>query len=189
MVLASTSLYRRALLERFGLRFEAVAPDVDETALPDERPAALASRLAREKARAVARRRPDAVVIGSDQVADLDGRALGKPGGFEAARRQLHDCAGRSVLFHTAVCVVDGARGTEQAFVDVTRVVFRVLRDDEIVRYLHAEQPYDCAGSFKCEGLGAALFERIETVDPTALIGLPLIALADALRGCGYALP
>lgn len=189
LLLASTSAYRRDLLARLRLPFEAVAPHVDESALAGESPATLAPRLARAKAQAVARLESGAVVIGSDQVADLDGRALGKPGRFETALQQLRDCAGRSVVFHTAVCVIDGVRGAEHRFVDSTRVVFRALRDDEIERYLRAEQPYDCAGSFKCEGLGAVLFERIETIDPTALIGLPLIALAAALRDCGYALP
>lgn len=194
LVLASTSRYRRELLQRLRLPFDTAAPQVDEAVLPGESPLAVATRLARAKAEAVALTSPGAVVIGSDQVADLDGRALGKPGGFEAAARQLRDCAGRTVVFHTAVCVFDtrlgaGHEAIALAFVDTTRVVFRDLDDDAIARYLHAEEPYDCAGSFKCEGLGAVLFERIETTDPTALVGLPLIALAGALRRCGYALP
>lgn len=190
LILASTSRYRRELLERLRLPFEAIAPQVDETALPEELPRALAQRLARLKAVAVAKQHPDAVVIGSDQVADLGGRALGKPGDHAGATRQLRDCRGQAVEFHSAVCVIDGRRdNTAHAFVDRTRVVFRTLDDDEIERYLRAEQPYDCAGSFKCEGLGAALFERIESQDPTGLIGLPLIALAKVLRECGYAQP
>lgn len=190
LLLASTSRYRRELLERLRLPFEAVAPLVDETALADESPLALAQRLARAKAAAVAQLHGGAVVIGSDQVADLGGRALGKPGDHAGATRQLRDCRGQPVEFHNAVCVIDSTRGNAvHAFVDTTRVVFRALDDDEIERYLRAEQPYDCAGSFKCEGFGAALFERIESQDPTGLIGLPLIALARVLRGCGYALP
>lgn len=194
LVLASTSPYRRELLARLRLPFDTTASQVDETVRAGEAPVEVATRLARAKAEAVAVATPGAVVIGSDQVADLDGRALGKPGGFDAAARQLRDCAGRTVVFHTAVCVLDTRLGAgheviAQTFVDETRVVFRNLDDDEIARYLHAEQPYDCAGSFKCEGLGAVLFERIDTSDPTALIGLPLIALAAALRRCGYALP
>lgn len=189
LVLASTSRYRRELLQRLRLPFESIAPRVDETAMPQESPAALAQRLARAKATAVATLHPEAVVIGSDQVADLDGRALGKSGAFAEAMQQLLDCAGRSVVFHSAVCVVDGTTGNQQAFVDVTRVVFRALVRADIERYLHAEEPYDCAGSFKCEGLGISLFERIESQDPTGLVGLPLIALSQALRGCGFALP
>ena len=188
-MLASTSRYRRELLQRLRLPFEAIAPQVDETALPGEMPADLAPRLARAKAQAVAALHPDAVVIGSDQIADLDGRAIGKPGAHAAAVRQLQDCAGRSVVFHSAVCVIDGNTGQHHRFVDTTRVVFRDLHAAEIERYLQAEQPYDCAGSFKCEGLGAALFERIESQDPTGLVGLPLISLARVLRQCGYAVP
>ena len=190
LVLASTSRYRRELLERLRLPFEAIAPQVDETALPGESARALAQRLAHAKASAVARLHPDAVVIGSDQVADQGGRAHGKPGDHAGATRQLRDCSGQAVEFHSAVCVIDGRHADAMhAFVDRTRVVFRTLDHAEIERYLRAEQPYDCAGSFKCEGLGAALFERIESQDPTGLVGLPLIALAKVLRECGYALP
>lgn len=187
IVLASTSRYRRELLARLRLAFDAVAPDVDEAALPDEPPEALAVRLARAKCDAVVRRHPEALVIGSDQVAELDGRALGKPGGREAAFAQLRACSGRAVAFHTAVQLRGGDRA--EALLDRTVVHFRALRDDEIGRYLDAEQPYDCAGSFKVEGLGACLFEAVENRDPTALVGLPLVALAAALRRFGCALP
>ncbi|KFN51805.1 hypothetical protein N790_14030, partial [Arenimonas malthae CC-JY-1] len=149
----------------------------------------LAARLAEAKARAVAERHPGAWVIGSDQVADLGGQPLGKPGGREAAFAQLRAASGREVRFHTAFCLFSAAQGRAYAGTDLTTVHFRPLRDDEIHRYLDAEQPYDCAGSFKCEGLGITLFEAIDNRDPTALVGLPLIALARALRSAGYALP
>lgn len=191
LILASTSRYRRELLARLTPAFRTIAPQVAEDARHGEAPALLAQRLAREKAREVAQRHPGALVIGSDQVAELDGLAIGKPGAAEAARAQLAACSGRELLFHTAVCLVD-ARGGEvrlQTAADLTRVVFRVLDADEIARYVAAEQPLDCAGSFKAEGLGIALFERIEGIDPTALVGLPLIALAHMLRAAGLALP
>ncbi|HZP66922.1 MAG TPA: Maf family nucleotide pyrophosphatase [Rudaea sp.] len=191
LVLASTSRYRRELLSRLTSRVRQLAPDVDETPQPGEAPAALAGRLAEAKARAVAARSPGALVIGSDQVADLDGRALGKPGDAATARAQLAACAGRDVVFHTAVCVVDARTAPlwSSAAVDVTRVRFRALTADEIARYVEREQPLDCAGSFKSEGLGIALFESIESHDPTALVGLPLIALCRVLRGAGIAIP
>ncbi|WP_300620930.1 Maf family nucleotide pyrophosphatase [Dokdonella sp.] len=190
LVLASTSPYRRELLSRLGLPFLAVAPGVDESPLPDEAPRALALRLARAKAEAVAARRPGTLVIGSDQVAELDGHALGKPGTPAAAEAQLAACSGRCVDFHTALCVVDtrGGHAVATAAIDRTRVVFRPLETAEIRRYLEAEQPFDCAGSFKCEGLGIILFDRIENDDPTALIGLPLIALSRLLRAAGVVL-
>lgn len=189
LVLASTSRYRRALLERYDLPFRAIAPDTDEAPLAGEGVAALVARLAVAKARAVAAGCPHALVVGSDQAASLDGAILGKPGTADAARAQLHACSGRVVEFHTAVCVVDTRDGGVVADADVTRVVFRPLDEATIARYVAAEQPLDCAGSFKCEGLGITLFERIETVDPTALIGLPLIALARLLRARGMSLP
>lgn len=189
LVLASTSRYRRELLARFGLPFEVVRPEVDETPLIHEIPSAQASRLAEAKARAVAERFPDAWVIGSDQVAEIDGQALGKPDSFERAADQLAAASGRSLQFHTAVCLRRRADQHAQVFSDLTVVRFRRLSSMEIERYLHAEQPYDCAGSFKAEGLGISLFEAIESSDPTALIGLPLIALAKALRQAGFALP
>ena len=189
LVLGSTSPYRRALLERLGLPFEVARPEVDETPLPNELPREQARRLAADKARAVALRMPDAWVIGSDQVAELDGQALGKPGSFERAADQLAAASGRELRFHTAVCLLRSGEPLRLEFQDVTLVRFRVLDNAIIERYLHAEQPYDCAGSFKAEGLGISLFEAIESLDPTALVGLPLIGLADALRTVGYRLP
>lgn len=187
LVLASTSRYRSELLSRLGLPFRTVAPQVDEAPHPGEAPRALACRLAQEKAEAVAARCPGALVIGSDQVAELDGRALGKPGTIAAAQAQLAASSGRSVLFHTALCLVD-ARGGAALDCDLTRVVFRTLAAEEIARYVAAEQPLDCAGGFKVEGLGISLFERVENEDPTALIGLPLIRLARRLREAGVAI-
>jgi septum formation protein len=190
LVLASTSPYRRELLARLGLAFTQVAPDVDESPLPSEAPAAIASRLARAKAGAVARAHAGAWVIGSDQVAELDGQGLGKPGGRERAVGQLRAMSGRSVRFHTAVCVAGGEPGASPAeLVDTTTVRFRTLDDAEIARYVDREQAFDAAGSFKAEGLGIALFDAIESRDPTALIGLPLIGTARLLRRCGFAVP
>lgn len=191
LILASTSRYRRELLARLTPGFDVVAPQVAEDAGYGEPPALLAQRLAREKAHDVARRHPGRLVIGSDQVAELDGLAIGKPGSAGAACDQLAACSGHELLFHTAVCLVDtrGAEACVQCAADLTRVVFRVLDADEIARYVAAEQPLDCAGSFKVEGLGITLFERIECIDPTALVGLPLIALAHMLRAAGLALP
>ncbi|MGA9333390.1 MAG: Maf family nucleotide pyrophosphatase [Rudaea sp.] len=187
LVLASTSPYRRELLKRIASGFRSVSPDVDESAHDGESPAALAARLAEAKARSVAAANPGALVIGSDQVAELDGATLGKPGSIENACAQLLACSGRRVVFHTAVCLYDGrhSRGREYHFIDTTRVVFRTLDSAEISRYVERESPLDCAGSFKCEALGIGLFERIESTDPTALIGLPLIALCQLLRDAG----
>lgn len=188
LVLASTSRYRRELLLRLGLPFETARPDVDETPEAAETPLDLARRLAEAKARAVAAQHPDAWVIGSDQVADRDGLPLGKPGDRTTALTQLLAASGRTVRFHTAWCLV-GPAGQRFADEDLTQVRFRALERDEILRYLDAETPYDCAGSFKCEGLGITLFEAIDNRDPTALIGLPLIALSSALRAAGFRLP
>jgi septum formation protein len=188
LVLASTSPYRRDLLARLGLPFLVDRPDVDESPGAGEAPSALASRLAEAKARAVASRHPGAWVIGSDQVAELDGKPLGKPGGRDAAIAQLQASSGRTLRFHTAFCLVHPDHPA-LAHSDLTEVVFRELHRDEILRYLDADQPYDCAGSFKCESLGISLFEAIRSEDPTALVGLPLVALARALRGAGYRLP
>jgi len=185
LVLASTSRYRRELLERLRLPFDVEAPGVDEGSRPGEKPAALAQRLAAEKARAVAARHPDAVVIGSDQVAELDGEAIGKPGDHARAVAQLRRMSGRTVVFHTAVSVLRIAAGFEGAFIVPVRVRFRALDTEEIERYLQAEQPYDCAGSAKCETLGIALLEAIESDDPTALVGLPLIRTGELLRRAG----
>ena len=185
LVLGSTSRYRRELLQRLGLAFEVAAPDVDETALAGESPRSLAIRLALAKARAVAARFPKAVVIGSDQVADLAGIALGKPGSHERAVAQLRQMRGASVVFQTAVAVVCNDSGFEQVELAPVRVQFRDLSDGEIETYLHAEQPYDCAGSAKSEGLGIALLDAIDSDDPTALIGLPLIRTCRMLRAAG----
>lgn len=188
LILGSTSVYRRELLDRLRLPFTCERPDVDETPSDGEDAAALAIRLAKAKARNVAARVAGAWVIGSDQVAALDGRPLGKPGGRDAAIAQLTAMSGRTVIFHTALALAHAGRSTLQAQ-DRTEVVFRTLQADEIARYVDAEQPFDCAGSFKCEGLGIVLFEAIRSEDPTALIGLPLIATARLLRAAGYALP
>jgi septum formation protein len=187
LVLASTSRYRRMLLERLGLPFEAVAPQVDETPLPGEAPAATAFRLAAAKARSVASSYRDALIVGSDQVADCAGQAVGKPGTHENAVAQLRALSGQTVVFHTGLALLDVATGKCQtALVDVTST-YRHLTSDEIEGYLRREQPYDCAGSVRSEALGIALFERIESDDPTALIGLPLIQLARMLAAVGIA--
>jgi septum formation protein len=185
VVLGSTSRYRRELLSRLHLPFEVAAPDLDETPQAGESPRDLALRLALAKARAVAMRHPEAVVIGSDQVADLDGEPLGKPGTHERAVQQLRRMRGRTVVFQTAVAVVCLATGFEQVDLAPVRVRFRDLSDEEIERYLRTEQPYDCAGSAKSEGLGIALLESIENDDPTALVGLPLIRTTRLLRAAG----
>lgn len=189
ILLASTSAYRRALLARLGLAFECMAPGTDETPQAGELPAALVTRLAKAKTTAVAQRYPESLVIGADQVAELDGKILGKPGDHARAIQQLSAQSGQAVIFHTAVCVQLAAAGRQFAHLDTTRVYFRRLSAQEIERYLRAEQPYDCAGSFKSESLGISLFERIESQDPTALMGLPLIALCGFLRELGVTLP
>lgn len=188
LILASTSVYRRDLLSRLRLPFETAGPETDETPLPGETPTQVALRLSEAKARAVATALPGACVIGSDQVAELDGHSLGKPGDRAAAIRQLTGMSGREVLFRTGLCVVT-PDGAAHALLDTTTVRFRVLSDAEIQRYVDAEQPYDCAGSFKSEGLGIGLFDAIESSDPTALIGLPMIATARLLRQAGYQVP
>lgn len=189
IVLASTSRYRAELLRRILGDFEQAAPDADEAALPGEAPGTRAARLAAAKARAVAPGCRDALVIGSDQVATLGNNVLHKPGSIDIARKQLRASSGNNVDFFTGVCVIDARDGRRWAALDHTRVVFRNLADAEIDRYIALERPLDCAGSFKSEGAGIALFERIESEDPTALIGLPLIALAGLLRQAGIALP
>jgi septum formation protein len=189
LILASSSAYRRELLARLRLPFEAIAPHIDEAPLAGEAPPATAMRLARAKAAAIAAREPGALVIGSDQVATLDGEQIGKPGSHEAALAQLRKMRGREVVFHTALCLWDGrvADPARAAQVQDVRVVvaFRDLPDAELDAYLRIEQPYDCAGSAKNEGLGIALLERIDNSDPTALTGLPLIALTTMLRKAG----
>jgi septum formation protein len=188
VVLGSTSRYRRELLERLRIPFDVTAPEVDETPQAGEPPKALALRLALAKAQAVAALHPEAVVIGSDQVADLGGQPLGKPGDHARAVAQLRQMRGQTVIFQTALAVVCLASGFEQVDLAEVRVVFRDLSDAEIEAYLHAEQPYDCAGSAKSEGLGIALLESIDNDDPTALIGLPLIRTARLLRQAGVKL-
>lgn len=185
LVLASTSRHRAALLQRLGIPFEQAAPGVEETARPGESPSATATRLAIEKARAVAPRFPDALIVGSDQVAFCEGTVLGKPGGREAARRQLAFLSGKVASFDTAVALLDAASGFVRSRVVGCRVAFRELTPAQIEDYLDREQPFDCAASAKSEGLGIALLARIETEDPTALVGLPLIALTELLAQAG----
>jgi septum formation protein len=185
LILASTSRYRRELLQRLRLPFEVRSPDVDETPRAGEAPAALALRLAIAKAQVVAADAPDAVVIGSDQVAELDGRPIGKPHDQERARAQLAAMSGQRVVFHTAVAVVRRDRAFERALLAPVTVRFRRLSADEIERYLQLDQPYDCAGSAKSESLGVALLDAIDSDDPTALIGLPLIRTCTLLREAG----
>ena len=189
IILGSTSRYRRELLARLQIPFETMAPEVDETPLSGESPRALAERLALAKARAVAAWHPHAIVIGSDQVADLGGVALGKPGTHERAAAQLARMSGRCVVFQTAVAVVCQATAYLGQELAIVKVQLRTLASDDIERYLRAEQPYDCAGSAKSEGLGIALTESIVSDDPTALIGLPLIRTARLLRAAGVILP
>jgi septum formation protein len=188
LILASTSRYRRELLNRLHLPFDVQPPEVDETALPGETPRELAERLALEKARAVAARFPEAVVIGSDQVADLAGEALGKPGDHARATAQLRKMRSQTLIFQTAVAVVCQATGFVERDLAPVRVVFRDLSDAAIEQYLQAEQPYDCAGSAKSEGLGIALLSAIDSDDPTALVGLPLIRTCRMLRSAGVEL-
>ena len=188
LILGSTSPYRRELMQRLRLPFDVVAPDVDETPLPGETPPALAGRLALAKAHAVARLHPNAVVIGSDQVADLDGLPLGKPGTHARATEQLQRMSGKTVVFQTAVAVVCLDSGFSQQSLAAVRVRFRPLGSAEIEAYLLAETPYDCAGSAKSEGLGIALLESIESDDPTALVGLPLIRTCQMIRAAGVKL-
>jgi septum formation protein len=187
LILASTSPFRRALLMRLGLPFTIQAPEVDETGLPDEEATALVMRLAERKARAIAQSAPAALIIGSDQVAVLDGDIIGKPGDHRRAVAQLQRASGRTVIFYTGLCLLDSASGQCQVAVEEFRVVFRPLTATMIEAYLQREQPYQCAGSFKSEGLGIALFERLEGDDPTSLIGLPLIRLTRMLEAAGAA--
>jgi septum formation protein len=189
LILASTSPYRRQLLQRLGLPFDCIAPGVDEARLPDEPAAALASRLARLKAESVAAQHPRALVVGSDQVALRGQDILGKPGTLERCREQLRASSGKEVVFLTAVHVIDGMAGRSESHVDRTVVKFRDLSDAEIDRYIERDQPLDCAGGFKAEALGIALFDRIESVDPTGLTGLPLSWLCGALRRARVPIP
>jgi septum formation protein len=189
IVLASTSPYRRELLARLGLPFAVASPETDESPLPEEKPTATALRLAEAKARAVAPRHPGALVIGSDQVAEMGGRIFGKPGDHQRAKDQLRQLSGRTVNFFTAICLLDTRTGDAEVVGVPTEVGFRDLDEDTIERYLAREPAYDCAGSAKSEGLGIALLERIEGQDPNALVGLPLIALCTLLRRRGVAIP
>ncbi|MEY3124153.1 MAG: hypothetical protein RLZZ573_673 [Pseudomonadota bacterium] len=188
LILGSTSTYRRALLERLRIPFSVQSPEVDEAPLAGETPADLACRLALAKAQAVATRFPDCVVIGSDQVADLGGVALGKPGNFQRALVQLQQMSGKTVIFQTAMAVVCRESGFYEQALAPVKVTFRSLSEEEIVNYLRIEEPYDCAGSAKSEGLGIALLESIESDDPTALVGLPLIRTSRMLRAAGIPL-
>ena len=185
LVLASGSAYRKALLERLRLRFEINCPRIDETPLPQESPADTALRLAVLKARSQQQAYPDALIIGSDQVAASGGRRYGKPGNHENAARQLRELSGKAADFHTAVTVLDSQKNQHQSRVVLCRVIFRKLDERCIQAYLQKEKPYDCAGAAKAEGLGIALIERLETDDPTSLIGLPLIALTEMLERAG----
>ncbi|SNS74794.1 septum formation protein [Noviherbaspirillum humi] len=189
IILASSSVYRKSLLERLCLPFDTISPDIDETPLAGEAPEATALRLAKSKAEKIAETEKDALVIGSDQVATLDGEQIGKPGTHDNAMAQLRMMRGRDVIFHTALCLLDARKtpsGPRLQMVDAqTRVSFRSLPDEELDAYLRIEQPYDCAGSAKNEGLGIALIERLESTDPTALTGLPLISLTTMLRTAG----
>lgn len=185
LILGSSSKYRKALLDRLSIPYTVQAPDVDETPLSGEAPQALAQRLALAKARAIAQLHPGSIIIGSDQVADLHGEPLGKPGNHERAVAQLRRMRGQTVIFQTALAVVCEETGFCQTDLAAVRVRFRDLSDTEIENYLHAEQPYDCAGSAKSEGLGIALLEAIDNDDPTALVGLPLIRTCRMLRAAG----
>jgi septum formation protein len=189
LILASTSPYRRELLTRLGLSFQCVAPGVDETPLPAESPHDRAVRLALAKATAVASRHPTSVVLGSDQIGVCKGESLEKPGDAERARTMLQWMSGAAATFHTAVAVIQGDPSHSLQFVDTTTVYFRALAEDEIERYIATEQPFDCAGAFRCEGKGVSLFTRVTSEDPTGLVGLPLISVARALRQLGFEIP
>ncbi|TNJ19751.1 septum formation inhibitor Maf [Aeromonas sobria] len=189
LTLASTSRYRKALLEKLGLPFDCAAPDVDERPLAEESAQALVARLARAKAEAIADGRDHGLIIGSDQVCVCDGRILGKPGTIDNAVAQLMAAQGRSVTFYTGLCVLDAATGQAHQLVEPFTVHFRTLDEAAIRRYVEAELPLDCAGSFKCEGMGIVLFKGLEGRDPNALIGLPLIGLIELLDRHGIALP
>ncbi|WP_193164369.1 Maf family protein [Microbulbifer hainanensis] len=185
LILASSSPYRRDLLEQLQIPFECASPHINEEAFLGEQPSALAGRLAREKAQALAGTFPDALIIGSDQVAECDGQALGKPGNHTRAATQLQACSGRQVNFYTGLSVLDSASGKQRTEIERFTVHFRQLSEAQINYYLEQEKPFDCAGSFKVEGLGIALFEKMEGNDFNSLIGLPLIRLVDLLRAFG----
>ncbi len=185
LLLASSSPYRRALLEQLNLDAEYQSPSIDETPFPGESAPDLVKRLAQQKVEALTARFPDSLIIGSDQTAWADGQLLNKPGNHDRAVAQLTACSGHSVTFYTGLCVYNGPSGEFDHHLVTTEVAFRLLTDAQIRRYLEIEQPYDCAGSFKCEGLGISLFTRIASDDPTALIGLPLISLTASLSRFG----
>lgn len=189
IVLASGSIYRRELLARLGLSFDHAAPDIDETAHAGETARALTERLSLSKARALAERFADHLIIGSDQVLTLDDQTVSKPGNHERAREQLRRCSGRSVEFVTGLCLLDSASGRYQLATEPFTVIFRELSDDTIERYLERERPYDCAGSFRMEGLGISLFEALRGDDPNSLVGLPLIRLCSMLAREGIHIP
>lgn len=189
LILASTSPYRKSLLEKLGLPFQCVAPEVDESPLPGESAEALVTRLAHAKASAVARQHGQGLIIGSDQVCVCDGRILGKPGTVANAVAQLMAAQGKSVTFYTGLCVLNAANGRAEQLVEPFTVHFRSLDEAAIRRYVEAERPLDCAGSFKCEGMGIVLFKALEGRDPNALIGLPLIGLVELLGQHGLHLP
>lgn len=189
LILSSGSPYRKLLLQRLGIPFTCQSPHIDERATGNEAPQHLVVRLAKLKARVVAAKNPQAIVIGSDQVAVIDGRIIGKPGNHQAAARQLASCSGKTIKFLTAISIQSLATGFTQQHTDCTQVHFRSLEPEEIERYLQQEKPYDCVGAFKAESLGVVLFERIISEDPTAIIGLPLIRTAAMLRDAGLKLP
>jgi MAF protein len=189
LVLASSSTYRQTLLSRLGVPFTSTSPDLDETPHPGESPMALVRRLSEQKARVVAPRYPDALIIGSDQVSVRDGEVIGKPHTHERAVAQLRASSGRRIDFLTGLCLLNTATDTAHVMVEPFSVVFRQLSEDAIERYLRADEPYDCAGSFKLEGQGITLFSSLSGRDPNALIGLPLIALVDLLQREGVAVP
>lgn len=185
LILASSSPYRRELLSRLGLDFQCISPDIDETSLTDETPQALVTRLAQQKAEAIAKHHPHALIIGSDQVATLQGRIIGKPGDHDRAVDQLRHASGQKVTFYTGLCLYNSDSGHSQVICESFHVHFKTLDDQTIERYLNIEKPYNCAGSFKSEGLGIVLFERLEGDDPNALIGLPLIKLTEMMANEG----
>lgn len=189
LILASSSPYRQALLARLGIPFTCISPAVDEAPNAGESPAAQVLRLAQTKAERIATGHANALIIGSDQLAVLDGRTLGKPGAHPAARAQLLQMRGRRVLFMTGLCVLDTATGKIQTDLVEYAVIFRDYSDEEVERYLRADTPYDCSGSFRSEKLGITLVQRMDGADPTALVGLPLIRLSQMLRDCGVPLP
>ena len=188
LILASSSKYRKLLLQRLGIPFECLSPDIDETAFENETPGELVERLATQKAEIISRKHPLAIVIGSDQLAVFDGRIIGKPGSHQGALNQLTSFSGQTVEFLTAVTVISRQTGYSERYTDCTRVCFRTLKHEEIESYLLREKPYDCAGAFKAESLGIVLFERVVNEDPTALIGLPLIRTAAMLCRAGLQL-